>query len=384
MGTLSERVNLIKPSATMSLNRKVKEMKAKGINVINFTVGEPDFDTPEIIKEYANKAIKDGFTKYTEEKGIKELREAICEKLEKENNLKYGPEEIVVSNGAKHSLFNIFLAILNPGDEVIIPVPYWVSYPAMVLLAGGIPVFCRYNEKFKIDIEHLKECITPKTKAIILNSPSNPTGIVYEKKELEEIGEIILKNQILCISDEVYEKIIFEKEHISIASLSQELKERTIVVNGVSKTFAMTGWRIGYLACRKEIADAISKIQGQTTSAPSSISQKAAYSGIKEGEKLYKGMVKEFKKRRNYIVENLSKEISYPFPSGAFYIFFNFKNIPSKIFAEKLLEEKLVAIVPGDDFGVETYSRISYAISIENLKDGIERINEFIEKWEEK
>lgn len=380
MKILSERVDLIKPSATMSLNRKVKEMKAKRIDVINFTVGEPDFDTPEEIKEYACKAIKDGFTKYTEEKGIKELREAICEKLERENNLKYDPEEIVVSNGAKHSLFNIFLAILNPGDEVIIPVPYWVSYPAMVLLAGGVPVFCKYNEKFKIDIEYLKECITKKTKAIILNSPSNPTGIVYEKDELEKIAEIIIQNNLLCVSDEVYEKIIFEKTHISIASLSEEIKEKTIVVNGVSKTFAMTGWRIGYVACKREIADAIGKIQGQTTSAPSSISQKAAYLGIKEGGKLYKNMVEEFKKRRNYIVENISKEITYPFPEGAFYLFFNFKNFPSRDFAEKLLEEKLVAIVPGDDFGVDTYSRISYATSMENLKEGIKRINEFVKE----
>ncbi len=378
MELLSEKLKLIKPSATLSLNRKVKEMKAKGIDVINFTVGEPDFDTPESIKEYAYKAMKDGFTKYTEEKGVIELRETICEKLEKQNNLKYSPDDIVVSNGAKHSLFNIFLAILNPGDEVIIPIPYWVSYPAMVMIAGGSPVFCKHNERFKIDIENLKKCINQKTKAIILNSPSNPTGIVYDEDELKEIGEIILKNKILCISDEVYEKIIIKKKHISIASFSDELKDLTIIVNGVSKTFAMTGWRIGYIATKKEIADAIAKIQGQTTSAPSSISQKASYFAIKEGEKLYKNMLEEFKNRRDYILKNLSEEIIYPKPEGAFYLFFNFKNTDSKILSQKLLEEKKVAVVPGEDFGSDKFVRLSFATSMENLKEGIKRINEFV------
>lgn len=380
MEFLSERAKTLKPSATLSLNRKAKEMISKGLDVINLTVGEPDFDTPEEIKEFAIKAMKEGYTKYTEEKGMRDLREAICEKLERENRLKYDIEEIVVSNGAKHSLFNIFLSILNPGDEVIIPVPYWVSYPAMVSLCGGVSIFCKYNEKFKIDIDDLKSKITKKTKAIILNSPSNPTGIVYEKKELEQIGEIILSNKILCISDEVYEKIIFDKEHISIASLSKELKELVIVVNGVSKTFAMTGWRIGYTASRREIADSIGKIQGQSTSAPSSISQKAAYFAIKEGEKLFKNMVEEFKRRRDFLVKNLSSEIKYPYPEGAFYMFLNFKNMDSKEFSEKLLEKKLIATVPGDDFGVDNYIRISYATSMENLKKGVERINEFVKE----
>jgi len=377
---LSERAKFLKPSATLALNRKAKEMKSKGLDVINLTVGEPDFDTPDEIKEYAIKAMKDGYTKYTEEKGMKELREAICEKLENENRLKYEPEEIVVSNGAKHSLFNIFLSILNPGDEVVIPVPYWVSYPAMVSICGGIPVFCRYNEKFKIDIDDLKSKITERTKALILNSPSNPTGIVYEKKELEEIAEIILSKKIICISDEVYEKIVFDKLHISIASLSEEMKNLTIIVNGVSKTFAMTGWRIGYIACKKEIADAVGKIQGQSTSAPSSISQKASYFAIKEGEKLYSNMVEEFKRRRDYIVKNLSDKIKYPFPEGAFYIFLNFKDMDSKKFSERLLEEKLVATVPGEEFGVDNYIRISYAISMDSLKKAIERINKFTEE----
>ncbi|MCM8818560.1 MAG: pyridoxal phosphate-dependent aminotransferase [Candidatus Omnitrophica bacterium] len=380
MSFFSERANLLKPSATLSLNRKAKEMRASGLDIVNLTVGEPDFDTPDEIKEFAIKTIKDGFTKYTEEKGIKELREAICEKLEKENGLKYEPEEIVVSNGAKHSLFNIFLSILNPGDEVIIPVPYWVSYPAMVSLCGGIPVFCKFNDKFKIDTNDIKTKITKKTKALILNTPSNPTGIVYEKKEIEEIADIVISNKILCVSDEVYEKIIFDKEHISIASLSEEIKNLTVVVNGVSKTFAMTGWRIGYIASKREIADVVAKIQGQSTSAPSSISQKAAYFAIKEGDRLFENMIAEFKKRRDFLIKNLSSKIKYPYPEGAFYMFLNFNDINSNLLSKRLLEEKLVATVPGEDFGVDNYIRISYATNMENLKKAVERINEFVKE----
>ncbi|MCM8785625.1 MAG: pyridoxal phosphate-dependent aminotransferase [Candidatus Omnitrophica bacterium] len=380
MEYLSERAKLLKPSATMALNRKAKDMKSNGLDVINLTVGEPDFQTPEEIIDYAYKAMKDGYTKYTEEKGLKELREAICEKIEKENKLKYEPEDIVVSNGAKHSLFNIFLAILNPGDEVIIPIPYWVSYPAIVSICGGVPVFCKYNEEFKIDLDDLKEKITKRTKALILNSPSNPTGIVYEKDELERLAEIIVSNRILCISDEVYEKIIFDKEFISIGSLDKEIKDLTILVNGISKTFAMTGWRIGYTASKREIADAIGKIQGQTTSAPSTISQKSSVFAIREGERLFKNMIIEFKRRRDFLIENLTKEIKYPYPFGAFYIFLNFKDMNSNKFAERLLTEKLVAVVPGSEFGVDNYIRISYAVNMKQIKKAVDRINEFVKE----
>jgi len=247
---LSQRAKNLKPSATLEINRKAKELKKKGVDVINFAVGEPDFDTPVPIKEAAISAINDGFTKYTAAQGIIELRESICEKFLNENKLSFSPDQIIVSNGAKHSLFNVMLAILNQGDEVIIPSPYWVSYPAMITIAGGKPVFCKWNEKFKLNIEHLKSLINKKTKALILNSPSNPTGIVYTKAELEQIAEILVKNKIICISDEVYEKIIYDDiSHISISSLNDEIKKLTIVVNGVSKTFAMTGWRIVYIAC---------------------------------------------------------------------------------------------------------------------------------------
>ncbi|MCM8760364.1 MAG: pyridoxal phosphate-dependent aminotransferase, partial [Candidatus Omnitrophica bacterium] len=357
---ISERVKNLKPSATFEIKKKARELKTKGVDIINLSVGEPDIDTPEPIKEFAIKAIRDGFTKYTDTAGIQELREAISKKLEKENGLSYSPSQIVVSNGAKHSLYNVFLAILNPGDEVIIPAPYWVSYPAMVSLAGGVPVFCNWNKNFKIDIDHLKRLINKKTRALILNSPSNPTGIVYEKEEIAEIADILIENDILCISDEVYEKIIYDgKPHISIALHSPEMKRRTVVVNAVSKTFAMTGWRIGYIAAEKEIAEAVGKIQGQTTSAPSSISQKAALFAIKEGPSLYSGMVKEFQKRRDFVLKNLPKEFFYPVPMGAFYLFFRYKEMDGLTLCKRLLEEKYLATVPGRAFGADKFVRIS-------------------------
>lgn len=375
---ISEKAKNIKPSATLEINKKAKELKAKGIDVINLSVGEPDFDTPEPIKDFAINAIEEGFTKYTDTAGILELREAISEKLEKENGLSYSPSQIVVSNGAKHSLYNIFLAILNPGDEVIIPAPYWVSYPEMVRLADGIPVFCRWDKNFKIDMEHLKTLINKKTKVLILNSPSNPTGIVYEKKEIDSIADILIKNNILCISDEVYEKIIYDgKKHISIASHSPEMKRYTVVVNAVSKTFAMTGWRIGYIAAEKEIADAVNKIQGQTTSAPSSISQKASLFAIRKGQALYSEMVKEFQKRRDYLLKNLDEDFSYPVPWGAFYLFCNYRDMDSLTLCKRLLEEKYLAAVPGVEFGADRFIRISYAIDMKNLEIAVERLNKF-------
>ncbi|MDI6714714.1 MAG: pyridoxal phosphate-dependent aminotransferase [Thermodesulfovibrio sp.] len=392
---LTERTKKIKPSPTLAVDSKAKEMKAKGFDVVNFGVGEPDFDTPEHIKEAAIKAIKDGFTKYTPVGGIDELKEAIIEKLEKDNKIKYKKENILVSCGAKHSLYNIAQALFGPGDEVIIPAPYWVSYPDQVLLNDATPVILETYEEdnFMIRPELLKEKITKKTKAIIINSPSNPTGFIYNEKVLQEIVEIVLKNNIYIISDEIYEKLIYDgMRHISIASFSEEIKERTIVVNGLSKSHSMTGWRIGYAAGPTDIIKAMTNIQSQSTSNPTSIAQKAAVAALKGPQKCVEEMRKEFEKRRNYLVNELNNipGISCKMPQGAFYVFPNVKQILGKKAGSMeinssmdlsiyLLEKAQVALVPGSAFGAEGYIRISYATSMENLSKGIERIRNALE-----
>ncbi|MCX8033703.1 MAG: pyridoxal phosphate-dependent aminotransferase [Thermodesulfovibrio sp.] len=393
---ISERAKKVKPSPTLAVDSKAKEMKTKGLDVVNFGVGEPDFDTPEHIKESAIKAIKDGFTKYTPVGGIDELKEAIIEKLEKENGLKYKKENILVSCGAKHSLYNIAQALFGPGDEVIIPAPYWVSYPDQVLLNDATPVIVDTYEKddFMLLPEALKEKITPNTKAIIINSPSNPTGFIYDEKTLQAIAEIALKNNLYIISDEIYEKLIYDNnKHISIASFSEEIKEKTIVVNGLSKSHAMTGWRIGYAAGPVEIIKAMTNIQSQSTSNPTSIAQKAAVAALKGPQDFVEIMRKEFEKRRNYLVDELNKifGISCKMPKGAFYAFPNVNKILSKKvnsyeinssmdLSIYLLEKAQVALVPGSAFGAEGYIRISYATSIDNLKKGIERIKKALEE----
>ncbi len=393
---ISQRAKNIKPSPTLAVDSKAKEMKAKGLDVVNFGVGEPDFDTPPHIKEAAMKAIKEGFTKYTPVGGIDELKEAIIEKFERDNALKYSKENIIVSCGAKHSLYNIAQAIFNPGDEVIIPSPYWVSYPDQVILNDAVPVFVETYEEdnFTLRPEILKQKITPRTKALILNSPSNPTGFIYDKKTLQEIAEIALKNNIYIISDEIYEKLIYEgHQHISIASLDEEIKNKTIVVNGVSKSYAMTGWRIGYAAGPVEIIKAMTKIQSQSTSNPTSIAQKAAVAALRGPQDCVEQMRTEFEKRRNYLVEQLNKikGFSCKMPQGAFYAFPNIKeNLKKKAGTHELntsmdlsiylLEKAQVALVPGSAFGAEEYLRISYATSLENLKKGIERIKKALEE----
>ncbi len=378
---ISIRARAIKPSSTLTINKKAAELIAAGENVINLSVGEPDFDTPDFIKQSAILALNEGFTKYTDSSGIKQLRQAICEKFKRDNNLSYQPDQIVVSCGAKHSLFNVMLAICNDGDQIIIPAPYWVSYPEMVKIAGGQCIFCRFNEKFKIDIEHLKSIINEKTKALILNSPSNPTGIVYTKDELEQIAEIACKNKIIVISDEVYEKLVYDGiKHISIASLNDEIKRLTVVVNGVSKTYAMTGWRIGYLAAELPLAKAIANIQSQTTSNPTSFVQKAALEAISADQKFVEKMVQKFEDRRNYILKNISQQIEYCKPDGAFYLFLKIGEMTSTLLARKLLEEEKLATVPGDDFGAQGFIRISFATSMENIKETIKRLNRFAER----
>ncbi|MEW6409151.1 MAG: pyridoxal phosphate-dependent aminotransferase [Nitrospirota bacterium] len=393
---LSKRATAIKPSPTLSVDAKAKAMKAAGIDVIGFGAGEPDFDTPVNIKEAAIKAINEGFTKYTPVGGIDELKDAIIEKFRVDNNLHYKRTEIIVSCGAKHSLYNIAEALFEEGDEVIIPSPYWVSYPDQVLLNDATPVIVRTNEKdnFMITGEFMLENITPRTKAIILNSPSNPTGLAYDKKTLKKIAEIAVKNNIYVISDEIYEKLIYDGfEHISIASLSEEIRELTLVVNGFSKTYAMTGWRIGYAAGPEEIISAMTKIQSQSTSNPTSIAQKAAVEALRGPQDSVERMVSEFDKRRRYMVERLNniKGISCLMPVGAFYTFpnvssyhgkgFNGKKITSSSgLATYLLEEARIAVVSGDAFGADEYIRLSYATSMDNIKKGLDRIEEALEK----
>jgi aspartate aminotransferase len=392
---LSQNALQITPSMTLEITAKAKQLKAQGVDVIDFGVGEPDFDTPDYIKEAAIDAIKKGYTKYTPSSGISELKKAVCDKLLKDNGLKYQLDQIVISNGAKHSIYNALCAILNPGDEVIIPVPYWLSYPEMVRLAYGKPVFVKTKAEndFKITAEELKNAITSKTKALILNTPNNPTGSVYTKEELKELVEIIEEANIFVISDEIYEKLIYEGSHISIASLNEKIKELTILVNGMSKAYAMTGWRIGYTASSLEVAKVMSNIQSHTTSNPNSIAQYASVAALSGDETVIKRMVEEFNKRRIYMVERINKikGLKSNKPQGAFYVMVNIdeyigKELKGKIirgsidFANALIERANVAVVPALPFGMDNYIRISYATSIENIEKGLNRIEEFLNK----
>ncbi|AIS52455.1 aspartate aminotransferase [Thermoanaerobacter kivui] len=390
---LSQNALQITSSMTLEITAKAKQLKSQGIDVVDFGVGEPDFDTPDYIKDAAIDAIKKGYTKYTPSSGIIELKKAICAKLLRDNRLSYEPEQIVVSNGAKHSIYNALCAILNPEDEVIIPVPYWLSYPEMVRLANGKPVFIKTKEEndFKITGKELKNSITKKTKALILNSPNNPTGSVYTKEELEEIAKVIVEANIFVISDEIYEKLIYEGSHVSIASLNEKIKELTIVVNGMSKAYAMTGWRIGYTASSREIAKVMSNIQSHTTSNPNSIAQYASVAALSGDETIIKKMAEEFNKRRIYMVERINKikGLKSNKPKGAFYVMVNIdeyigKEINGKVirgsidFANALIEGANVAVVPALPFGMDNYIRISYATSIENIEKGLSRIEEFL------
>jgi len=391
---LSERARNIKPSPTLAIDAKAKAMKAGGGDVVNFGVGEPDYDTPENIKEAAIKAIKEGFTKYTPVGGIDSLKDAIIEKFKKDNNLGYSREEIVVSCGAKHSLYNIAQALYGEGDEVVIPSPYWVSYPDQVLLNAAVPVFVKTFEKdkFMLKADALKSHITKNTKAIILNSPSNPTGLTYDKKTLEGIAEIALKHKLYVISDEIYEKLTYDGfTHTSIASLGGEIKSRTLVVNGLSKAYAMTGWRIGYAAGPKDVIKAMTNIQSQSTSNPTSIAQKAAVEALTGPQDFIKTMLVEFDNRRKYLVSELNSipGVSCLTPTGAFYAFPNISKLYGKQIGGKkissssdlalyLLEKANVALVPGRAFGDDNYIRLSYATSMENLEKGVKRIREAV------
>ncbi len=393
MMNYSKKNMLIAQSPTLAIDSKFKEMKANGVDVVGFGTGEPDFETPRHIKDAAIKAINEGFTRYTPAAGTVALRKAVAEKFRIDNNIDYKPNQIIISNGAKHSLVNALNAILNPGDEVIIPAPFWVSYPEMVKMADGVPVVIETKEKddFKFSIDDLKKALTEKTKALILNSPSNPTGSVYTKEEIIKIADFCVENNIMVISDEIYEKLIYEGEHISIASLNEKIKDLTITINGVSKSYAMTGWRIGFAAANDEIASIMSNIQSHAASNPNSIAQAAALAALEGPQDEMEEMCRVFKERRDYMIDRINKMkgISCLNPNGAFYIMMNItglygKNIDGKVidssdsFAELFLETQKVAVVPGAGFGAEGYVRWSYATSLENIKEGLDRLEKFI------
>ncbi len=391
---LAQRVGRIQPSPTLAITAKANALRAEGRDVISFGAGEPDFDTPANIKEAAIDSIREGFTRYTPVGGIPELKDAIIGKLQRDNGLAYGREQIVVSCGAKHSLYNLVQALIEEGDEVIIPSPFWVSYPDIVLLAGGTPVILETREEdgFKVTPERLEEMITERTKALVLNSPSNPTGATYTFEELRALSEVIIRKDVLVISDEIYEKILYNGfSFSSIAMASEEAKNRTIVVNGVSKAYAMTGWRIGYAAGPEEIIAAMAKIQSQNTSNPTSISQKASVEALNGEQVAVDEMVEAFAQRRNYIVGKLNgmAGVSCFNPEGAFYVFPNVSALyggrygdsvitGSASFAEYLLDAANIAVVPGVAFGSDIHIRLSYATSMENIQQGLERIREAV------
>lgn len=391
---LSRKAQNVKPSSTLAITARAKELKGMGIDVVGFGAGEPDFNTPSNISKAAIEAINDGFTKYTPASGTNELKKAISKKFQENNNLSYDENQIVVSNGGKHSLTNVFRVILNPGDEVIIPTPYWLSYPEIVKLADGKPVFVETNSEneFKITAEELERACTNKTKAFILNSPSNPTGIVYTRDELEALAKVIVERNIYVVSDEIYEDLIYDGlDHVSIASLNNEIYKRTITCNGVSKSYAMTGWRIGYTGSSTEIAKLMSSVQSHETSNPNSIAQVAATEALNGPKDDVNAMHKEFDKRRKYIFDRVNKipYLATTRPKGAFYIFVDCSQLLDKEYkdekigstsrlADILLNEYNVAVVPCTDFGAPDFFRLSYAISIEEIEKGIDRIENFI------
>lgn len=396
MGILSSSLGRIKPSPTIAVTQKARDLKASGVDVISLGAGEPDFDTPDNVKNAAINAIKKGDTKYTAVDGTVVLKDAIIEKFKKENNLIFSRDEINVGAGGKQVIFNAILATLDPGDEVIIPAPYWVSYPDIVLLAGGTPkiIVCEESNKFKITPDILEKNITNKTKWIILNSPSNPTGVSYNQKELDEIAEVVAKfPKVLVMSDDIYEHVVFDNFKFYTIAQNSKVKNQVLTVNGVSKSYAMTGWRIGYAGGPKELIQAMAKIQSQSTTNPSSISQAAAVEALKGDQSFIKKRANSFKERRDFIVKELNniKGISCLLPEGAFYVFPNCKKCIGKNhkklglikndsdFVSKLLEDTGVAVVQGSAFGMEGYFRISYATSLEILKEALVRIKNFCE-----
>jgi aspartate aminotransferase len=390
---LAQRSN-IEPSLTLAMTAKAKQMRAGGVDVISFAAGEPDFHTPEYIKSAGKRAIDEDKTYYTPASGIVELKQQVVRKLERENGLSYGVDQVSINSGAKHSVFNVLFALVEEGDEVIVPAPYWVSYSEMVRLCGATPVFVHVTEKtgFKLSPDRLKEVMTHRTKVLLINSPCNPTGAVYSRDELFSLAAVVEDKDIVVISDEIYEKILYEgNKHVSIASYSPELKERTVVINGMSKAFSMTGWRIGYAAGPKSIIDAINTMQGHTTGNPTSISQWASVTGLERESEFIGKWVEEFRKRRDHIVRELNSfdGVSCTTPGGAFYVFPSVSGLLGRTFrgvridsdvdlCYYLLEKAHVAAVPGKAFGAEGYVRLSFATSMENIVEGMKRMREAV------
>ena len=392
---LNTRAKNLSPSPTMAIDGRAKQLMAEGVDVINLSVGEPDFDTPETAKAGGRAAIDQGFTKYTAAAGISELREAIADKLRRENGLDYSADEIVVSNGAKHSLFNVFMVLLDPGDEVIIQAPYWVSYPEMAKISGGTPVIVKTDAStgFELIPDMIERALTAKTKAINLNNPCNPTGVVYSREKLQAIADIAVRNNLMIISDEIYERLTYDgAEVVCMATLGPDVRARTITVNGFSKAYAMTGWRLGYTASPKPLAKAMTELQSHSTSGPSSITQKAALAGLKGDRSFITTMREEFDKRRRFAVERLRSIPGFVLeviPSGAFYVFPNITKLLGQTIGGRkvettddlclaILDEARVAIVPGSSFGSPEHVRISYATSMDKLREGFDRIEKLL------
>jgi len=385
---LSERIQTLSPSLTIAITMLAQDLKASGKDILSFSAGEPDFDTPRRIKDEAIKAINEGFTRYTAVPGIIELREAIAGKLKRDNNLDYAPSDIIASNGAKHSLFNLFQAVIDPGDEVIIPAPYWVTYPELVNYAFGVPVIIETDDisGFKITPEQLQAAITAKTKMLILTTPSNPTGSIYSKAELEALGEVLKGTDIIIASDEMYEKLVYDVDFVATASISDDMFQRTVTINGLSKSVAMTGWRFGYLASpNKELISTMNKLQSQSTSNINSITQKAAIPALNgEVDKEIEMMRRAFEGRAKEAAELMNEidGLSVLKPQGAFYLFVNIKDISNDSigFCKELLQETGVAVVPGIGFGSEGYFRFSFATDMVTIKEGIRRIEKFVKQ----
>ncbi|WP_013320426.1 pyridoxal phosphate-dependent aminotransferase [Gloeothece verrucosa] len=382
---LATRVGKVTPSLTLTIAAKAKAMKGQGIDVCSFSAGEPDFDTPTHIKEAAKLALDQGKTKYGPAAGEPKLREAIAKKLYQDNHLNYPPEQVMVTNGGKHSLFNLMLALIEPGDEVIIPAPYWLSYPEMVTLAGGTSVIVQTQADYdyKITPEQLKEAITPKTKLFVLNSPSNPTGTVYTPQEIQKLAEIIVEKDILVVSDEIYEKILYDgAEHQSIGSFGDEIFQRTIISNGFAKSYSMTGWRIGYMAGPKELIKAMTTIQSHSTSNVCTFAQYGAVAALEGSQECVEQMCKAFAERRQVMLERINQidKLSCPVPNGAFYVYVDISQtgMTSLDFSDKLLESQNVAVIPGIAFGNDTTIRLSYATDMKTIEKGLDRIAQFM------